>query len=472
MMPESTTRFTPEFIARWGYDAVLALVSGATLLVLALAYLQPTWVLFVPVLLAIGAGVAFLVRRPVIHLASVLASFVVISGHASGIQIQEAVYGIYYLGFLSVWFLNRFLTDPSELIRTRADKALAFFLAYATASVVLTVLFGGTLGKFAGEWLSISMLAFYWPVRHYCARDERGAKWMLAVLVWFALYGTVRNLLFFQEALQSAEQMWALIRSRVKLNEIFFLVGSTIGVVGSLYARDLKYRASSLVLFSISFASLLLTRSRGYWAAFGVAIFVIFFLVDARRKAVTLGAAGLGIGAFVLVGALLFPAYFELVSASLIQRLSTFSTAFTQDISLINRMFETRAVLSEWIKNPILGYGMGTPYSYFYVIPSGQYTMSWPFVHNGYAGLLYKFGLLGFGAMTVFYLSGVKSGIRLFRDATEIGYEQSIGLICAAFLVGEMLVANTSNPFIISDGNLLIAMTVALAIGCRERVEN
>jgi O-antigen ligase len=178
-----------------------------------------------------------------------------------------------------------------------------------------------------------------------------------------------------------------------------------------------------------------------------------------------------GLAGFVAIGALFFPAYFELVTASLVRRLSTFGTAFTQDVSLINRFYETREVLRQVVKNPILGYGMGTPYSYFYLIPTGKFTMEWAFVHNGYAGLLYKFGLLGFSTMAIFYLKTVWNGIRVIRTANAPRYDRAAALICVAFLISELLVANTSNPWIMSDGNLMIAVTAAIATGARERVD-
>lgn len=462
-------RLDPTDLTRWGYRAIVGLVAGGSLLVLLLIWWKPPWLLGLPIALTGALIVSALARRPLVHLALVLAGFVAISGHQPGLQVQEIVYGLYYLSFLAVWFAYRLIDQPGELIRRPEDKAIAFFLIYASAGVGLTYVFGGKLNSFIGEWLSISMLAFYWPARYYTERDERAAKWILGVLVWFALFGTIRNLLFFQDALQSAEQMWQILRGRVKLNEIFFISGCMIGVVGSLYVRSGKVRLGAISLFIVSFASLILTRSRGYWAAFALAMFVIFFFVDAKKKAITLGAAAFGFTGFILVGLLFFPTYFELVTASLIQRLSTFATAFTNDVSLINRMYETKAVLWKWAKNPILGYGMGTPYQYFYMLPTGKFTMHWPFVHNGYAGLLYKFGLIGTSAMAVFYLRGVWNGIQLFRSSDTVRFAQAVGLICAAFLIGEMLVANTSNPFIISDGNLLIALTVALATGLRAR---
>jgi len=59
-------------------------------------------------------------------------------------------------------------------------------------------------------------------------------------------------------------------------------------------------------------------------------------------------------------------------------------------------------------------------------------------------------------------------GIRLFRAETAPRFIRNAGLIVAVCILAEMLVANTSNPFLIADGVLVIAALAATASGCAQ----
>jgi O-antigen ligase len=468
-MPGRLSTVTPDQIDRWSFRLIGAGLVFALILVLLFSWVQPTWLLGIPAVLIGGLCVAYLIHRPVLHLVFILVGFVLIAGQETGLQISEILYGVYYLTYLGGWFIAHFFIYEDEVLWSTTDKALFLFLLYATASVGLTLLFGGKFQSFMGEWLSLSLLAFYFPVKNACRRYKGAPYVILGVLFWFATFGAVRNLIEYREALQSAEYAWQILRGRVNLNEIFFLMASLASGVFVLHASSWRRRILFGGLFAMSFVSLLLTQSRGYWMAFIFGCLLIFFLIDYRRKIQTIYVALFGVSSFVIIGFLLYPDFFQIIALGLLNRVLSIPTAIFTDVSLVNRYQETRAVWGEIQKNPILGYGMGVEYNYFYLIPTVQHTRTWAFVHNGYAALWYKFGIIGLGLMLYFWISSIRNGITLWRNYDIPRIARLVGLVAAAGLFGETIVANTSNPFIISDGCLLIGILGGLVSGCLQK---
>src|SRR5690606_27464777 len=92
------------------------------------------------------------------------------------------------------------------------------------------------------------------------------------------------------------------------------------------------------------------------------------------------------------------------------ERLATLGSAATNDISLYNRFRESGVVLDLIAKNPIVGHGAGVGYLFFEIGRSGTDTDS--FVHNGFLGVWYKWGIWGLIALVYFWLSTIKVGLR------------------------------------------------------------
>jgi O-antigen ligase len=206
-------------------------------------------------------------------------------------------------------------------------------------------------------------------------------------------------------------------------------------------------------------------QSRGYWAAFLFGGLALFVFTDRRRKAYILLLMTGGLAALLLIGLVLFDNFISIIVEGVIERFATLGTAITSDVSLVNRFYESMAAWDRIKVNPILGYGMGTRYHYFNLTVDA--TRDWAFVHNGFVGLWYKFGLVGLGLMLYAWGRSIWNGVRLFRCRQAPRVMRLAGLIAAVCLIGEMLVANTSNPFLIADATLMIALGAGLTSGGR-----
>ena len=165
---------TPEAFWKWGRGLLAAsLVFGLLLLALIAwkaSYLAP----FFPLVLIAFSGALYLFKRPTLNLYVALAGFVLITGYSEGLQIQEALYGMYFLAVLAHWFVRRVFFYRDRLIQAPEDAALLFFLLYAGASAGWGFAFGAEVGTIIGEALVLVMLAFYFPIKEVCARSPRG----------------------------------------------------------------------------------------------------------------------------------------------------------------------------------------------------------------------------------------------------------------------------------------------------------
>jgi O-antigen ligase len=450
-------------LAPWIRRLLWAAFGFALLFVVLLLWVDADLVLFVPVLIAGGGAAVALFRRPTLNLYVVLAGFVAITDYEEGLQAAEVLYGLYFTAYLAYWYTTHLFFYRDRLVRAPEDLALALFLLYAALSSSWAILFGAGFRDLLGEGMVLAMLAFYFPVKDVCARSPRATRYVLYVGVWFAVYVALRNLMFYRSALADATYLYQIAKGRVALNEILLMVPA-LGALGLLlYAQRWRERIVAAGLFMASFAGLILTQSRGYWAAFLLGVLALFLLTDRRRK-IRIVLFGLGgVAGFVVLGALLFPTLIPLVTGGLLQRLLSLGTAFSSDISLLHRYYETLTVWEYIQRNPVLGYGTGVPFRFFDIIE--DFTRTGSFSHNAYTGLWYKYGIVGLGLMLFFWFRLIVVGIRLFRTPAAPLLSRMAGLMCAVALIAELLVANTSTPFLISDGTLTFALLGGLASG-------
>lgn len=426
------------------------------------------WLLpFVPIVLLAPAVALALFKRPLLNLGVVLCSFVVIVGFKAGLQPEEALYGMYYLGFLAYWFFTRSYLQQRVICKTPEERILLIFLVLITLTVPISILFDGWPGMILGEWLSFSMLGFYWPIREAIEQDKRGLKVVVGSLIFIGAFVLARNLLEYQSDLSNAEQLWQIAKSRAITNESLLMIPALLSI--ALYLRT-KSRSGRLMLLGLVlglFAGLILTQSRAYWVAFFLGAGFIFLFVSKEDKVriLTVGivsAVGVGTLAYLVLGE-----YLMFVLSGLLDRFLTLQTAVTQDVSLINRFLEARGVWQHIEVNPILGHGMGVPYRFYNI--TYLYSEVKTFVHNGYVALFFKFGIWGLGMMLYMMGKFFVVAFRNWRTKQDAFLPRIISLSVAASLAVLAITATTANPFFQNDLMFIYASLWGIAGGIRVR---
>lgn len=460
---------SPDTLWWWGRTLLafgLALGLGATLYT---AWIAPEFIALVPlVIVALGAAV-LLFQYPLANLAVVLAGFVLITDHDPGIQAKEVLYGTYFLAYLTHWFFTRFILSRERHVRMLEEKALLAFLVWITASWGLTLLFDGNLTWAFSEWLALVMTAMYFPVKEAFVRYRHGPIVILGALLWIGFFVATRNLIQYQTQIAlvvaSAGSKGSM---RVMTNDNLLMIASVIGFTLLIFSRSVKTGLASLAYLLLVLAGLILTLSRTYWITFVVGAFVLFLLADSqhRRRIFALGA--IGACGLVVVGAVFFGDVLMVIFSGLVDRLSTLSGSATRDISLLSRVYESRAVFERILSNPVLGYGPGVPFHFYDVLK--QVTLEPTFIHNGYLSLWYRFGLIGLLLVLFVWSAAVGRGVRAFRVRTAPLLPRlcAVGAVCV--LSATTLSALTSNPFHLDDSTFLFGLLTGMAGGAWERV--
>ncbi len=255
---------------------------------------------------------------------------------------------------------------------------------------------------------------------------------------------------------------------RVSTNLTFLPAGSTAALVFLTASRDKGVRILAGLCVSALVPALIITQSRGQWLALLVAVFLLFLAGRAEyRRRFAMAAIGV-IVVLSLVAVTVAGDKIDIVTSGLLGRWSTIRTSTTQDISLLSRIYEGEAVLAQVVQNPVLGHGLGVPYSKYDIITQEIWTSTW--IHNGYLGLLYTYGIWGIILMAIVFASAIRRGYRAYLRAPPGDLAGAAGLAGAAMCCGLLVGTLTENPFHNADGFLVVAISTALAAGAHARV--
>lgn len=437
------------------------LCLGVSIVLLA-ASLSPLALIVIASLFLAGLLLVTIGRDELALLSAVLAGFVLAARYEEGFQIEELVYGFAYLSYLAYWYISRLFFYRDRIFRTWADRALFAFFLYATFSLVLGPILGGEIPRAVSEWLALSMLGFYFPVREACLRfiHRKAHLYVLTSMGFVALFIAIRNFFDYRRGFQEAEYLWQIATGRVVMNEHVLMMAALFTLSFLLYSRR---RVAVLILssfFVIFVSAVIVGQSRALWVSLALGIAAIFFLVNRQGKIRIVFAGLLAVGCAVLFGFIVFKGAFTLIILGLLDRFVSLETAAVKDISLINRFIEAKAALEYIRLNPIVGWGLGFPVKYYSLV--FEYTRVYSFIHNGYVSTLFKHGIVGFTLLWGFYFSNVWYAYKTTRHKFVKGVDYTISVAVFGCLLAESLVANTQNPFSTSDYTLIIAVSSAL----------
>lgn len=427
----------------------------------------------VPYLIALPAAVlgviavGILLAYPFLNLMIAILGFVLIASNEAGFQVIEIAYAAYLFAFLLTWFLRHAISESSEILTEKTDMALALFLGLLPATLILTYFFHGDFLVAFSELISLSMLLVYFPVKHTVVHHRIGPRLMLTTVVIMSVVIAIVNSFEYASDLSNATHLSHISGSRVVVNDALLTIGSLMSLTLLVYARSpisLLFSASAV---AFTFAGLVMTQARGAWLAFMLGMFVLFLIVRTRER-IKILTTGTIIGVLIIgIGYVLIGPFLNVILEGIVERFGTIATSFTQDLSLVNRFRETQAVFEKIIMNPLIGYGPGVSYVFYDIVHQSTDTDS--FVHNGYIGLWYKYGLWGLGLVLYFWYSTVKLGLRAFRNEATDYWTRLAGLAGAIPLVALTITTLVGNPFFLKNQLFIIAIAAGLAVGAGER---
>lgn len=471
-MPASTAPLPSSAHARltWADRTVagglgLALLSVPALVV---AGAPPLALLVAPALFAGIATAWAVVRRPLLNLAVVLGLSVFTIGYKPGIQLEEVLYGLYYLGYLAAWFGVRIVVLREPVAHNAGERALLVFLALIFGLTPVWFALGADVGEFQSEAVALANLAFFFPVREAIARDRRALPVLCGVVLWIPAYIAVRNLINYQSLIAQTVLSDVLMGRRVAVNDLVLMTGAVFST-GLLSAVRSRWAIVALgAVLVLCAAALAITQSRAMWVMMALGLVLTFVLGrPVQRRRVVIGAV---VGGALLVGAaiVLLGDQVGLIAGGFLRRLLTLRSAATRDISFLSRLYEAEGALAYVRLNPVLGHGLGNAYTYFDML--FQMTVTKTFTHNGYVGLVYRFGIWGPPLLIGFWIHALRRGLSVHRrggmsDPLAAAAGFSAALVLIAFVISTI----TANPFHNSDSLLAFALMTGVACGAWER---
>lgn len=445
---------------------------GLSLLIVVFAVWKSVTLLLLFLGMIVG-GVAgwFLFQRPVLNLCTLILGFMLIAGFEDGTQPTEVLYGLYYLAFLAHWYGTRIFLYKEALFETRESRVLFVFLVLATATIVLTLLYGGSIRFYIGEWLSLSFLALYFPVKEVVARHRYGLHAVMGAVLLLALWVFARNVFNYQQILLDAAYAWQVTRGRAVTNTSILMVPLFVSLMYLLHAPKLLRAWFSGGVFAIFFAGLIISQSRGYWVAFAGACLVLLVLMAPQQRRRLIGIGVASVAGIVAAGYVLLGDVFILVATGMLDRVLSIGSAASTDISLINRFRETAVVMGKVMENPVMGYGMGVPFRFWDLTFLPPFHHVTTFLHNGYVALWYKFGIWGLGMVLFVWGSVIWRAIRSYRsNASPFLRVGALGV--AGVLISLVISAITSNPFYINDPMFMFGIVAGAAAGIDYLITN
>ncbi|HUF09193.1 MAG TPA: O-antigen ligase family protein [Rhodothermales bacterium] len=448
----------------------LSIILGLCLLVLFfVVWTAPHLTPFFPLAIISGIGFLYLLRNPLLHLSLVIASFALVADFDEGIDVGEVLFGLFYASYLGIWLFRRVFLQREKLLESTIDFLMVAILVLVTVHVFVGWLWGAAITSALREWQSWTMLAFYFPVKDACRRYPHGTKAMLIVIVAAALFVAVRNVIELKSLVSAAGEVWQITKKgRVIANEIILVTGGLVALAAVTHFRRLRWIMLASGLLVTFLLGLILTQSRSYWLSFAFGALAMVMLSDRAGRSRIAVITSVAVGGGLTLVLLLFGDLATLLFAGLLDRVLSLAGGAT-DMSLVNRMLEISAAW-QWIRhNPILGYGLGTEFSFFDLTISG--TRTWAFIHNGYVGLLYKFGIPGAILIMTFWIGSIVRGVRSVRRNGLDSWNMKGCLVSVGVLASLLVSGMTANPFFLSDTLLVFGVFGGVCAGASSASE-
>lgn len=461
---------SPRAALHWGNAALVAALVGSVGVLGIVIVRAPGLTPLLPVVLVAACAGAYLFTMPRLNFIAWLGGLVFLFSNEGGIQMHEALYGLYFYAYLGHWYVRRLFLYRQPLIRVPIDVAVGLWLVLGLGlGIALGMLFGGEPVRIRGEVIGFTLLAIYFPVKEFCVRDKHGPAIVLAIMAWIGIWVTVDNALIARQTFAEATMLWEIADVRTSGRELLLTFP---GVILLALLPTLARRTHQAMLVGVLVAlliGLILTKSRIFWVEYLVAVAVLIAISPGleKRRLITWCVAGATL--LVLFGMLFLSSYFNLLVTGISSRFATIGSA-TTDISLVNRLVETEAVWKQVTNNPVLGYGFGRTYSFYDLTSLG--TLSRSYSHVGIVAVLYKFGLWGGAIVGYTWLASMYTVFRDSRRRIISSFDRATlrGIFACSFSM--ILPAITTSVFFEDEKLAAFILITALGVSlhCRAKI--
>lgn len=397
-------------------------------------------------------GVALMLKSRALIIVSILSSIFVVH-NPPGLDPGEVLF--YVLWFLVIGIVLIPYLYKAELgAYTALDKQYVIICLFMVLAICTGILFSGRGVKVIEEAIYFySSIVFYFAIRNNLDSPKFRISLIISVSLVF-LYVVFRTYFSYRTALVSAVDEWELNFARGAGNENYLLVGTIAILVVLVHTKKVLYQVGLVFLFVLSIGAVVITLTRSLWVVTILSMGIIFIFLDSKEKKRFIQYFS---AAFLIVIILAFY-YIDLTLFILELLLNRFQSLGdgTQDLSLLDRIYETQRVWERISQNPIAGWGFGTQFTKYDVIMRRTSTDT-SYIHNGYLAIWFKMGIFGLIALLSYCATLFAYAYRTFRQSSDPTY-RLIGLVVLAYIPSAALMNITSPVLYTFEGIFLLTL--------------
>lgn len=376
---------------------------------------------------------------------------------SEGVSVLDAVSAAFFNGSIYIWFLNHVMIKKGKAAYNLGDWMILAFFVFMLFNSVVAYLNNANMLIWIREYLIISIMLIYFPIRSVMKDDEDLKKFMIFLAFVVIGVGMYQAYLYYTKLNEIIIQYAFELKTGVNVNQTLYTTASIFGFVFTFNQLKKKYEITTMLFTAISVISLIATFSRTFWVILAAFIAGMFILFPINKKIKIINYLLVVSVIFFILAYLLMKENLLLYLMAIIERFTS-SADGKRDMSVVARLVEWDQLLKLIAQNPLGGNGIGTLFRFY--SPIDLYTTNTDIVHNGYLYILYRVGIptsLFFFLFLIYYT--VKS-YDLMTKSLKIknNFHSALSISNFAGYLVLYVVNLTSSQYFYRDGIIVLAL--------------
>jgi O-antigen ligase len=382
---------------------------------------------------------------------------------SEGITMFEVGIACYLFVPMAIWFVKNLYVNKTNVFESAGDYLLFIFYLLCLFSIVLTITYTYSPLMWFKEIIVFTGYLFYFPLKKYLKENKNNLYKLLISFGILVCIAALANLYSYRSKVVLATQFFQVWGSRSGGTEPLYMT-TIILIVSILFLYKKKIIVLNLfVMLGLSTIALILSFTRSYIGFALLSVFLLWCFLDKKEKLKLLQWIFIISVISLVMMFLIFNDLAKFIFEAVARR---FLDTKKADISIIQRVIETEAIIKHIYQNPVLGLGLGSMfrrYDLFY-----EQHVNSNYAHNAYLYIWFKLGIVGLLTFLYSYFEKLVFAIKL-RKKMEDKLLSNLLLASALILIAFSFISITSPQFYHRPSILI--MTILWAIICYSKEE-